>query len=117
MITRATNYQMITRATNHPINIQDFDPTSFTQASKEPHWRCTMAKELDALAQNKTWSLVPASQASNVVGCKWVFKTKRNSNDSIERYKARLVAKGYTKSYSNRYYVIVSYEFVVYSCN
>jgi hypothetical protein len=41
-------------ATNHPINIQDLDPTSFTQTSKKPHWRCAMAKEVDALAQNKT---------------------------------------------------------------
>jgi Reverse transcriptase (RNA-dependent DNA polymerase) len=102
MITRAKSRLSVSTpkamlATNHPISIQDLDPTSFTQASKEPHWRCAMTKKLDALAQNKTWSLVPASQASNVVGCKWVFKTKRNSNGSIERYKARLVAKGYTQ--------------------
>ena len=29
------------------------------------------------------------------VGCKWVFKTKRDSSGQIERYKARLVVKGY----------------------
>lgn len=31
----------------------------------------------------------------NIIGCKWVFKLKRNTNGGIERYKARLVAKGY----------------------
>jgi Reverse transcriptase (RNA-dependent DNA polymerase) len=41
--------------------------------------------------------LVPASEAQNVVGCKWVFKTKRKSTGEIERHKARLVAKGYTQ--------------------
>jgi Reverse transcriptase (RNA-dependent DNA polymerase) len=56
-----------------------------------------MAKELHALAQNNTWTLVPATEASNIVGCKWVFKTKRNSAGKMERHKARLVAKGYTQ--------------------
>ena len=31
------------------------------------------------------------------IGNKWVFKIKKKSDKSIERYKARLVAKGYTK--------------------
>jgi Reverse transcriptase (RNA-dependent DNA polymerase) len=44
-----------------------------------------MAAELDAL------------DATNIVGCKWVFKTKRRFDESIECYKARLVFKGYTQ--------------------
>jgi len=31
------------------------------------------------------------------IGCKWLFKTKKDSKGNVERYKARLVAKGYTK--------------------
>jgi len=31
------------------------------------------------------------------VGCKWVFKTKRDSQGNIECYKARLVAKDFTQ--------------------
>jgi Reverse transcriptase (RNA-dependent DNA polymerase) len=78
-------------------NVHSLDPTSYTQASKFQHWRNAMAQELAVLAHNNTWSLVPISEASNVVGCKWVFKTKRHSTGKIERYKARLVAKGYTQ--------------------
>ena len=34
-----------------------------------------------------------------MVGCKWVFKLKHNSDGSISRYKARLVAKGFHQQY------------------
>lgn len=54
-----------------------------------------MALEIDALATNRTWTLVPPPSHHHVVGCKWVFKLKRRADGSIESYKARLVAKGY----------------------
>jgi len=31
------------------------------------------------------------------IGCKWVYKIKRNVDGTIERYKARLVANDYTQ--------------------
>ena len=47
--------------------------------------------------QNKVWELVELPEEYKVVGCKWVFKTKRDSKGNIERHKARLVAKGFTQ--------------------
>ncbi|KAL5767159.1 hypothetical protein ACOSQ2_013942 [Xanthoceras sorbifolium] len=46
---------------------------------------------------NGTWSLVPLPAGKTPIGCRWVFKIKRHSDGSIERYKARLVAKGFTQ--------------------
>ena len=74
---------------------QPFEPTCFTQAVKHSEWRDAMAKEFNALVKNDTWVLVPPSSSHNTVGCKWVFRIKRHSDGSIERYKARLVAKGF----------------------
>ena len=34
-----------------------------------------------------------------MVGCKWIYKIKTRSDESIECYKARLVAKGFTQEY------------------
>ncbi|KAA8537148.1 hypothetical protein F0562_029626 [Nyssa sinensis] len=55
-----------------------------------------MSEEYDALVRNGTWELVPPISASNIVGCKWIFRIKRHSDGSIDRFKARLVAKGAT---------------------
>lgn len=31
------------------------------------------------------------------IGLKWVFKTKHNEDESVQKHKARLVAKGYSQ--------------------
>ena len=54
-----------------------------------------MSDEYSALLSNQTWSLVPRHPAQNIIGCKWVYKIKRNPDGSLARYKARLVAKGF----------------------
>ena len=74
---------------------QSYEPTCFTQAVKHSEWHGAMAEEFNALVKNNTWTLVPRSPSHNTVGCKWVFRIKRHSDGSIERYKARLVAKGF----------------------
>jgi hypothetical protein len=62
-----------------------------------------MTEELDALSRNRTWDLVDLPSNKSVVGCKWVFKIKTRSDESIERYKARLGAKGFTQKHGIDY--------------
>ncbi|WJX20513.1 hypothetical protein P8452_10060 [Trifolium repens] len=73
------------------------EPKSYTEAKNFPEWRNAMQSEIDALCENRTWSLVSLPPGKKPIGCRWVFKIKRKSDGSIERYKARLVAKGYTQ--------------------
>ena len=56
-----------------------------------------MLVDFKALWNQDTWSLVPLPPNEDVIGCKWIFRIKRNFNGSIARYKARLVAKGYVQ--------------------
>jgi hypothetical protein len=75
------------------------EPPTYQLASKYPQWCTAMDEEFSALQRQHTWSLVPPPIGKNIVGCKWVFKLKRNSDGSISRYKARLVAKGFHQQY------------------
>jgi len=56
-----------------------------------------MKDELKSMAHNDVWDLVELPEGCKRVGCKWVFKTKCDSQGNIERYKARLVAKRFTQ--------------------
>jgi hypothetical protein len=47
--------------------------------------------------------LVSAKLRANVIDCKWVYKIKRKSDGTIDRYKARLVAKGFKQRYGIDY--------------
>lgn len=99
MTTRAKNniHKPITKLNLHTqlTTSDDQEPTTLTQALKNQKWRLAMSEEYDALVKNGTWALVPPDRRQNLVGCKWVFRTKRKSDGSIDRYKARLVAKGF----------------------
>jgi len=71
------------------------EPRSVKSALADQGWYTTMKEEMDALQQNHTWILIPQTTDMNVIGCKWVFKTKLASDGSLDRLKARLVAKGF----------------------
>jgi hypothetical protein len=80
--------------TKHPLP-QTLEPTCVSQAITQLHWREAMSNELTALMKHGTWDLMPLPPNCAAVGCKWVFRVKRNADGSVDRFKARLVAKGF----------------------
>jgi hypothetical protein len=76
------------------------DPTSFEEAMRSDNsskWLEAMKDEIKSMSINKVWDLEPIPKGAKPVGCKWVYKTKHDSQGNIERFKARLVAKSFTQ--------------------
>jgi len=79
------------------------DPVHFEDAIKDKKWIEAMDEEMNAIERNKTWDLVELPEGKEVIGVKWVYKTKSNAEGKIERHKARLVVKGYKQQYGRDY--------------
>ena len=62
-----------------------------------------MNLELRALERNDTWTITSVPHGKKAIGCKWLDKTKFNSDGTIERYKARLVILGCRQKYGADY--------------
>ncbi|KAH9764120.1 retrovirus-related pol polyprotein from transposon RE1 [Citrus sinensis] len=77
---------------------QPFLPKNTFDALKNPKWKRAMEEEYHALMKNKTWTLTPNNQNFKLIGNKWIYKVKENSDGSINKYKARLVAKGFLQT-------------------
>jgi hypothetical protein len=76
------------------------DPTSFEEAMRSAYsskWFEAMEDEMRSMSINKVWDLEEILKGAKIVCCKWVYKTKCDSNGNIERFKAWLMAKGFTQ--------------------
>ncbi|KAM1520296.1 hypothetical protein ACFX1Z_023006 [Malus domestica] len=77
------------------------DPTSYHEAissTRSKLWNEAMPEELQSMEKNRVWTLAPKpTGVHKLMGCKWVFKTKRDSEGNIDKHKMRLVAKGFTQ--------------------
>ncbi|KAE8703804.1 hypothetical protein F3Y22_tig00110462pilonHSYRG00109 [Hibiscus syriacus] len=78
-------------------------PSNVTETLQSPAWTAAVQEEFDALQRNGTWTLVKLPPGRVAVGCKWLFKVKRNPDGSVHRYKARLVANGFFQVFGQDY--------------
>ncbi|KAH9646461.1 retrovirus-related pol polyprotein from transposon RE2 [Citrus sinensis] len=100
-----SSHPMITRSKSgifkpkvYTVTLANKEPSTVQEALSSQNWHQAMVDEYEALIKNKTWSLVPFSNAYKVVDNKWVFRLKQNTDGSIAKHKARLVAKGFQQT-------------------
>ena len=85
-------------------------------ALKTPKCKKVVLEDLRALEKNKPWEVVTLPKGKTIVGCKWEFTIKYNSNGSLQRYKVCFVAKGFKQTcgidYSKTFFPIAKLKTV-----
>lgn len=52
-----------------------------------------MDEEIEAIEKSDRWDLVDLPKDKNIIGLKWIYKTKLNEKGEIYKFKARLISK------------------------
>ena len=81
-------------------------PVTINETLNSPEaefWIKAIMEELESFEQNNVWSLEFAPANSKIVGNRWVYKRKLDTNGAVI-YRARLVAKGYTQTQGVDYF-------------
>lgn len=84
-------------------NVALCEPADHEEALKDPKWKKAMEEEMSMIHKNKTWELVNKPEGRKIIGVKWVYRTKLNADNSINKHKARLVVKGYAQIFGVDY--------------
>jgi histone deacetylase 1/2 len=85
---------------NDVIEMTTLDPKTVRQAMISPQaqeWKMAMQEEFNALRKKKVFDVVTKPYDRNIVGCRWILKTKRDKHGEITKYRARLVAQGFSQ--------------------
>lgn len=67
------------------------EPTCISQGLKDKNWHKACSDQCNALVHNSTWEPVSPHTSQNLVSYKWIFRIKKYSNGSIEKYKASVL--------------------------
>ena len=74
------------------------DPQTRSQALASIHcdeWLAAEQDELKSIAEHCVWTLVDPEPHMNILGCRFVYKVKRQPDGTVEKFKVRLVAQGF----------------------
>nr|GEW18513.1 Gag-Pol polyprotein [Tanacetum cinerariifolium] len=81
--------------------VQDRGATSsqhnIKEAMADSAWIESMQKELHQFDRLDVWELVDRPLCKNVINMKWLWKNKRDEENTVIRNKSHLVAKGYAQ--------------------
>ena len=51
-----------------------------------------MVEEYDSIVKNNAWEIVPRPVDKSMVVLRWIYKVKKDVDESVEKYKANFMA-------------------------
>lgn len=77
------------------------EPKTLKEVQSRPDydmWKQSMDAEMAALMSMGVYEVVPTPEHARVLGCRWVYKIKRDQLGNTEKYKSRIVVKGFQQT-------------------
>ncbi|GKG16934.1 retrovirus-related pol polyprotein from transposon TNT 1-94 [Tanacetum coccineum] len=73
------------------------EPKNIKEAMADHAWIEAMQEELHQFDRLQVWELVDKPFGKMIIKLKWLWKNKKDEDQTVIRNKARLVAKGYAQ--------------------
>ena len=89
-------------------DIEVLEPVSLKDVMRKPDWKLwkKAIEKLVTLKEARTWKLVDVPISINIIGCKWIFKVKKNAAEIIFCYKTCLVIQEFSQVLGINYFDI-----------
>ncbi|GJX50695.1 retrovirus-related pol polyprotein from transposon TNT 1-94 [Tanacetum coccineum] len=84
------------------LTVSIVEPKNIKEAMADSAWIEAMQEELHQFDRLQVWELVDKPFGKNVIKLKWLWKNKKDEDQTVIRNKARLVAKGYAQEEDGR---------------
>nr|GEY29390.1 hypothetical protein [Tanacetum cinerariifolium] len=79
------------------LTVTQTEPKNIKEAMANYAWIESMQEELHQFDRLDVWELVDEPLCKNVINMKWLWKNKRDEENTVIQNKSRLVAKGYAQ--------------------
>nr|GFC44038.1 Gag-Pol polyprotein [Tanacetum cinerariifolium] len=79
------------------LTVSRTEPKNIKEAMANSAWLESMQEELHQFDRLDVWELVDRPLCTNVINLKWLWKNKRDEENTVIQNKSRLVAKGYAQ--------------------
>ncbi|GJW94999.1 retrovirus-related pol polyprotein from transposon TNT 1-94 [Tanacetum coccineum] len=80
-----------------PLTVSIVEPKNIKEAMADSAWIEAMQDKLHQFDRLKVWELVDKPFGKMIIKLKWLWKNKKDEDQTVIRNKARLVAKGYAQ--------------------